>query len=124
MSHISKIEVEINDLLALKQACKVMGLTFCENKKTFTWYSGQGECSHVIQVPGARYEVGVVSKGQTFELLWDDWYSGGLVQKLGENACNLRKHYSLERIKNEAKKKNYHIREQTIEHGTRLTLTA
>lgn len=124
MSHISRIEIEINDLQALKQACKVMGLNFCENKRTFQWYQGQGRCDHAISVPGARYEVGVIAKDQSFELQWDDWHSGGLVQKLGQNACNLRKHYSLERVKNEARKKRYQVNEKKIDNGTRLILTA
>lgn len=123
MSHISKIEVEINDLQALKQACKVLNLEFVENQKSFQWYQGQGQCTHVIRVPGARYEVGVVQKGNTYELLWDSWYSGGLVQTLGENACTLRQKYTLERVKNEARLKKYQVKEQTIQGGTRLILT-
>lgn len=124
MSHISKIEIEINDLQALKKACQVMGLEFAENQRSFTWYSGKNPCSHAIKVPGANYEVGIIQNGKTYELQWDNWSTGGLVSVLGENACNLRKHYSLERVKAEAKRNRYHIREKNISGGTRLILTA
>ena len=124
MSHISKIEVQINDLEALKQACKNLGLEFRENQTHFRWYLGYGNCTHVIRVPGATYEVGIVQKGETYELLWDDFYSGGLVQKLGNNACHLKKEYSLERVKNEAKKKRYNVTEQQMQNGIRLVLSA
>lgn len=123
MSHISKIEMEINDLQALKQACQILGAEFIANQRTYKWYSGQNPCSHVIRVPGASYEVGVIQKGKAYELEWDEYSPGGLVSTLGHNACHLRKHYSLERVKNEARKKRYQIQEQAISGGTRLILT-
>lgn len=123
MSHISKIEIEINDLNALKKACQVMGLEFAENQKSFTWYSGKNPCSHAIKVPGANYEVGIIQNNNKYELQWDNWSSGGLVSVLGDNACHLKKHYSLERVKNEARKKRYQVKEQNITGGTRLILT-
>lgn len=123
MSHLSKIEIIINDLKALKSACRKMGLEFRENQARFKWYDGESQCHHAIHVPGARYEVGVIQNGNTFELAWDNWSSGGLVQKLGENAGLLKKQYSLERIRNEAGKKRYHVKEAPIKNGTRLVLT-
>ncbi len=123
MSHISKIEMEINDLDALKQACTCMGLEFLENEPEFTYYGGKGSSLHAVQVPGANYSLGVVKKDNNFELLWDDYMAGGLKNILGENASLLKKNYSLARIKNEARKKRYHVQEQKITGGTRLILT-
>ena len=123
MSHLSKIEIIINDLPALKSACNKMGLEFHENQNQFAWYDGQSPCTHAIRVPGATYEVGVIQKDNIFELSWDNWSSGGLIQKLGENAGLLKKQYSLERVKNEAKTKRYRVKEKTIQNGTRLVLT-
>lgn len=123
MSHISKIEVQINDLKALENACDKLGLKFLQNKKSFAWYNGRGKCTHAISVPGASYEIGVVQKGNAYELLWDDWHSGGLGQKLGKNASRLIKEYSMERVKIEARKKRYRVQEQNIENGTRLILS-
>jgi len=56
-------------------------------------------------------------------LAWDNWSSGGLVQKLGENAGLLKKQYSMERVRNEAREKRYKVREQSIQNGTRMVLT-
>ena len=123
MSHISKIQMEINDLQALKQACQILGAEFIANQRTYKWYSGRNPCDHAIRVPGASYEVGVIQKGKTYELEWDEYSPGGLINTLGRNACHLRKHYSLERVKNEARKKRYQIQEQAIPSGTRLILT-
>jgi len=123
MSHLSKIEIVINDLRALITACQKMGLEFRENQARFKWYDGESQCTHAIRVPGARYEVGVIQNGSTFELAWDNWSSGGLVQKLGENAGLLKKQYSMERVRNEAREKRYKVREQSIQNGTRMVLT-
>ena len=38
MSHISKIELEIQSLEDLKLACKRLGFTFIENQNTYQWY--------------------------------------------------------------------------------------
>ena len=38
MSHVSTINVEIRDLEALKEACKVLGLEFKEGQKTYKWF--------------------------------------------------------------------------------------
>lgn len=122
MSHLSKIEIQINDLQALKQACQVMGLQFKENQRTFKWYNGTSPCTHVIKVPGALYEIGVIKNGELYELQCDFWSTGGL-NVLGQNGNLLKKHYSLERVKNEARKKRYRIQEKPIQNGTRLVLT-
>jgi hypothetical protein len=123
MSHLSKIEIQINDLQALKQACQAMGLEFMENQKSFVSYQGSSPCTHAIKVPEARYEIGVMQTGKTYELQCDFWSVGGLQRVLGENGNLIKKHYSLERVKNEAKKKRYRIQEQPIQNGARLILT-
>ncbi len=66
MSHISKIELEIKDLEALKQACERLGFHFMENQKRYIWYGKWisqeplpegiteeqlGHCTHAIHVP-------------------------------------------------------------------------
>ena len=38
MSHISKIELEIQSLEDLKLACKRLGFTFIKNQETYQWY--------------------------------------------------------------------------------------
>ena len=66
MSHISKIEVEIQSLEDLKAACKELGFQFCEGQKTHLWYgtnkgsennidSDFGKCDHAIKVPKCKF---------------------------------------------------------------------
>ena len=71
MSHISKIELVIQSLADLKEACRQLGFEFIENQKTFKWYGRWvgdtpipeginiediGKCDHAIKVSGCVVE--------------------------------------------------------------------
>ena len=98
MSHVANVDVEINSLTSLEQACKNLGLKFKKGQKTYKWYgkfmndwhtqdaavnNGYdpetfGKCEHAISVPNAEYEVGVVlSKGsKSYRLIYDTFGNG------------------------------------------------
>jgi hypothetical protein len=137
MSHVSKIELEILSLEGLKSACQKLGFSFQENQKTYQWYGRWvgdsplpeginleelGKCDHVIKIPECAYEIGVVKRGQKYVLLWDSWHAGGLEQKIGKDAGLLKQGYTIERIKREAKRKKYQVREIKTDQSIRLVL--
>ncbi|MDZ7760043.1 MAG: DUF1257 domain-containing protein [Desulfovermiculus sp.] len=119
MSHISKIELEVNDIQALKAACQHLGLDFKDNQQTFTWYYGQGHCAHAIKVPMARYEIGVVGKDKGYELQADFW-DQDLTRAVGQEGGLLKQRYAVERTRREARRKGYRIIEKTTQTGIRL----
>ena len=138
MSHISRIELEIKDLQSLKEACKRLGFEFRDNQQSYQWYGRWvgdsplpegitedqlGRCDHAIKVPGAQYEVGVVRKGQSYILLYDEWIKGGLKVKLGVNAGLLKQAYTIETLRKEARQKNYRFHETKMKKQIRVTLT-
>ena len=140
MSHIAQIELEINDLDALKEACKRLHFEFQENKHTFTWYGvwvgrfplpegitqeDLGKCDHAIKIPGAEYEVGVIKRGHQYILFWDNWRAGGLEKDnaLGKGAKRLKQAYAVECVRKQARVKGYKIHEKKIEKGLRLVLS-
>ena len=132
MSHISKIEVEIHSLEDLKQACKQLAFQFCENQKTHKWYGTSresenntdfGKCGHAIRVPGCKYEIGVVKKGNLFNLLWDSYHTGGLEKRIGKDAGFLKQAYSVQRIKREARIKGYRVTQKKLKDRIRLVLS-
>ncbi len=139
MSHIAKIEVEIQSIEILKAVCQRLGLEFVENQTTYKWfgrYVGDtqlpediqeqdiGRCDHAIRVPKCKYEIGVVQKGNRYQLYWDSWISGGLEKKLGINAGLLKQAYAVEKVKIEAKLKGYRVKEKRIKDRVRLVLAA
>lgn len=112
MSHVTVIDIEIKDIEALKEACKELGLEFREGQKTYRWYGRHvgdypmpegftkedlGKCNHAIGVPNnsKAYEVGVVQRGDSYQLLWDFWNGGyGLQQAVGDGCKNLTNKYA------------------------------
>lgn len=133
MSHITKIDIEVSDLTALKAACRRLGFTFAEGQKTYVWYGrlvGEaplpeglsiddlGRCDHAIGVPGAGYEIGVRASMRGFRLLWDSYQRGGLEQKVGKGAGLLKQAYGIEKAKLEARRKGYSVYESRKADGS------
>ena len=138
MSHISSIELVIHSLEDLKDACHKLGFQFMENQKTFKWYGrwvgdtplpenitidDLGKCNHAIQVPGCKYEIGVVRRDNHYILLCDYYHEGGLIEKIGHNAGKLKQAYAISRVRKDAIRKGYRVREKTMDQGVRLVLT-
>ena len=115
MSHVTKVELKVESIDSLKNACAQLGLQFNENKETFKWYgthvgdyplpegfkaSDMGKCDHSISVPGkpGAYEVGVCKARDgsgNWELLWDFWGKGyGLQDAIGEDGLLLQEEYA------------------------------
>jgi len=138
LSHVARIELEINDLETLKAACKALGFEFLCDQQTYRWYGtwvgdyplpqgftrdDLGKCTHAIRVPGATYEIGVVKRGSKYLLLWDFYQSGGLQAHIGTNGGKLKQAYSVQRIRREAVLKGYHLQEQKTPQGIRIIMT-
>ena len=138
MSHVARIELEINDLDALKAACRRLGLEFRCGQTSYAWYGEYvgdhplpdgisvqdlGKCDHAIHVPGAGYEVGILKRDRKYLLLWDFWGEGGLERALGRNAGRLKQAYAIERTRREALRKGYRMTECRSQNGVRLVLT-
>jgi hypothetical protein len=120
MSHISKIELEVNDLGTLAQACSRLGLNLIRDKKTFKWYGREdGKCDHAIKVPGATYEIGVIKRGNAFELQCD-YFDNAIGKAIGQNGGLLKQAYAVERTRAEARRKGYTVIEKTTPQGIRL----
>ena len=140
MSHVSKIEVEINDLASLKMACQRLGLEFRENQRSYKWYGrlvtpdktplpegitqqDLGHCTHAIHIPTASYEIGIVQQGSKYLLLADFWDTS-LKNAIGDNGGKLKQAYAVERTIVEARRRNYRVIEKKTETGIRLVLSA
>ena len=119
MSHISKIELEVKDLGVLSQACTRLGLSLIKAQKTFRWYGQEAPCDHCIRVPGASYEIGVISKDGSYELSCD-YYDKNLETVIGQRGGLLKQAYAAEKTRLEARKKGYSVMERQTETGIRL----
>ena len=138
MSHIAKIELEIRDLQSLKDACKKLGFHFMENQKHYRWYGkwvgnqplpdgisedDLGKCNHAIHIPAAVFEIGIVKKENSYQLIWYSWIGGGLQKAIGKDAGVLKQTYAIESVKRAARKKGYRLIEKRMKKGVRLSLS-
>lgn len=100
MSHVTGVDVEIEDLDALGIACQNLGLELVRGQQTYRWFGRSvgdypmpagmteadlGKCSHAIRVSGnvpgdeRPYEIGLVERrdGKAGYTLLYDFYAGG-----------------------------------------------
>ena len=119
MSHLATIQLEVTDLDSISKACRQIGLNLIQGKTTFKWFNGDGECQHAIEVPGARYEIGLILNDDKYELQ-TDFFDRGIEAAIGKNGGLLKQRYAIERTKSEAKRKGYRIIEKQTDNGIRL----
>jgi len=136
MSHVVAIKTVLNDLEAIKAACKELGLVFVEGKQTYQWYGHSvvdyplpegftkedlGKCDHVIQVPGAGYEIGLAraKNGQGWVVLFDFWGPGRpIIDKLGgEKLPKFFQSYNVNKTELEMKKRGFNTQRQLAKNG-------
>ena len=138
MSHISTIQVEIKDLAAVKSVCARMGWQFVEGQTTYQWFgqlvgdqtarlaalgmtaADTGKCVHAIKVPGCRYEIGVApgAGGRGYRFAFDTYSDGGLHKVIGADGSKLAQLYAIEKVKIEARRKGYMVRETARQDGS------
>jgi hypothetical protein len=119
MSHISKIELEVKDLAVLSQACTRLGIEFIRGQKHFKWYGEEASCDHVIKVPGAEYEIGVIKDQSRYDLSCD-FYDRALEKVIGRQGGLLKQAYAVSKTKIEARRKGYSVLEKNTDTGVRL----
>lgn len=120
MSHISKIELEVNDLSILAEACKAIDLTLVKGQRTYKWFGQEDKkCDHAIKVPNANYEIGVVNNQGSYELQCD-YYDKNIEKAIGKQGGLLKQRYAAEKTKVEARRKGYSVLEKKTETGIRL----
>lgn len=140
MSHVNAGDVVVKDLAALRVAAEEMGCRLIE-KKNYNWYGQSvgdyplpkgmttadlGKCDYVIQVPGVKYEVGVVrTKDGNYTLAYDFFgeskgYHDGqlLLKKFGDKLCRLQQTYNKHAVLNKARANGYLVRPMQAAGGT------
>ena len=125
MSHVVALKVKINNLPALVAAANELGGIFVKDKKEYGWFGTHvgdyplpegftkedlGKCSHVIALPGGKYEVGVVQLADGSYTLLHDFYGREgkkLEAAFGVGLKKLTQLYSVHRADLLARSKGY-----------------
>lgn len=143
MSHVALVQVECREIVDLKAACKSLGLEFMERQTTYEWFgrfvgdyhakdaayrqvdpNTFGTCNHAIRVPGASYEIGVIRRGDQWEITYDRWGTGGrgIERVLGTGLPKLKQAVAEAATKRVLRRQGYHVRRQVTADG-RIVLT-
>jgi hypothetical protein len=124
MSHLTRIELELQDLQVLKSACKRLNLEFRQDQKEFVWFARRRtSCEAVIKVPGANYEIGIIrNQDRKGYNLQTDFYDKNIGRAIGPNGGLLKQAYAIEKGKLEARKKGYQVFEQQTQNGIQLRI--
>ena len=144
MSHIATVAIEIRDLDALEAACRELGATLHRNVKTYNWYGRSGgdapipegmtvadlgKCDHVIRVPGVRYEVGVVKRGNGYTLAYDFFghdtgtdsmrHDGQRLHRtFGDGCKKLAQHYGVQKATRAAQARGHRVQRMVMTDGS------
>lgn len=79
------------------------------------------QCDHAIKVPGAKYEIGLVRRGEDYVPVWDYWQDGGLSQ---DAWAPMAQAYAVCQAKMAAEANGFIVGESTLDTGSiELTLT-
>ena len=138
MSHVTTIKFNGKwNLATLKAMCAAEGWDFIEGQKTFSWYGqhvgdyplpdrftqgDMGKCNHAINIPGAKYQIGVIEKEGKLHLLWDFYDAGGLQQALGKDAGLLTKAYTLAETRRKCHQARHRFKETRHEGHTEIRI--
>jgi hypothetical protein len=114
MSEIIAIDVQIKNLLAIKNAAQELGCAFLEGRTTFrTYTASQGSCAHVIRPPNWQegdYEIGLkqLTNG-AFTPYFDDFSTGRkILTALGPKCQRLTQAYKAHATILACKAKGHH----------------
>ena len=123
MSHFTKINTRITDILALLAACAELGLEVRRNAEARGYGSNRRRGTYVIRLKGP-YDI-AVNPGATGE--WEletDFWCGHVEKELGKGLGRLRQTYAVHKTSSEAVRRGLRVRRRNLKDGRiRLAVT-
>lgn len=124
MSHYTTVKTEIKDLTALKLAMKDLNYDLeVDESGSLTcqgYYENQNRKCHARAVFPTRYgrqqHIGFVKQEDGSYEIVADWYGSGVDNKTFTNKLNQK--YGYHKVRIEARRKGWGIREKTLTDGT------
>lgn len=114
MSHFTTIATKIEDLEALAEAAKKLGLNLQQNASCRYFYGTQ-YMDAVLKLPG-RYDVGLEKQGKQYTLRADLW-AGEVEHYIGVQGNKLMQQYAIEKAKREAFQRGFAVTSEKQENG-------
>ncbi len=131
MSHISKIDTKIQNLVYLKKALNTLSISFveAENGQTLT-LSGYGKNEEIsgciLEIKtGSKYSVGIRKNGSQLEIVADWWAIETFTGQKQEDLLNkITRQYAYETVMDKIKTMGYSVvqEEQNAQQTVKLTV--
>lgn len=122
MSHFTTIETQVRDILALKEACRELGVELLENTSARGYNQNQHRGDLVIRLKGP-YDVALNRQKDGSYGLTTDWWDGHVERELGAGYGKLLQLYGLYKAQAEARRKGLTTRRQQLGDGSiKLTI--
>jgi len=110
MSHFTKVETKLSDLVCLRQALTDLGYTSEEGAVEVRGYRGAREHADLVVRTGSAYDVGFRKAGEAYELVADWWgveTGTGLTQE--QFVHRLTQRYAYHKVLTEVRKQGFTV---------------
>ena len=130
MSHISKIDTKIKDLVMLKKALEVLGMEYTEaqNNQTITLLGYEKDeiienCIFEIKT-GSKYSIGIRKVESNYEIVADWWAIEPFTGQKQEDIMNkITRQYAYETIIDKVKNMGYSVVQEEEDTKNNIHLT-
>lgn len=130
MSHISKIDTKIKDLVMLKKALEVLGMEYTEaqNNQTITLLGYEKDeiiknCIFEIKT-GSKYSIGIRKVESNYEIVADWWAIETFTGQKQEDIINkITRQYAYETIIDKVKNMGYSVVQEEEDTKNNIHLT-
>jgi hypothetical protein len=121
MSHWTKIETQIRDAAALREACGELGLELLENTQARGYGDNRITADLVIRLKGP-YDIALQRGGSGYGLT-TDWWGGHVEKEVGKDYGRLLQLYGVHKTRLEARRKGFMVQRRTLGDGSiKLTI--
>ncbi len=126
MSHFTKVETKIKDLVCLKKALTDLGYTFTEGEQgvVVKGYMGQTETAELSIHASSKYDVGVKATASGYEFVSDWWgveTTRGVTQE--EFVRTVTQRYAYHKVLSEVAKRGYTIETDEVSEDQTISIT-
>ena len=122
MSHLTRIDTQVRDLEAHRDACAELDLALNDNAEARGYAGHSTHVDHVIRLTGS-YDVAVNQKPDGAHAFTADLWAGYVEGELGGGFAKLKQCYAVQKTTREARKKGLSVRRRTLGNGhVRLAL--
>lgn len=123
MSHFTRVQTQITDLVCLKKSLDELGYTYSTEKKVVRGWQGVSKNADLVVNTRSEFDIGIRKKGKTYEIFADWWgveTKTGLTEK--EFIQKLTARYAYHKVIKEVKKKGFTIAEEKKQQDQSIKL--